>query len=341
MKYEYTSDWVYKHPNEKFQVEFSFANDLATSETLSSMTATITNIADDTDVSSSMLSSITTSTPKGYLTISKGESDETYQIKVAGVSNDSHTFVHYVICEVFGTTTLTTKLGTADSNSYLSISEMNTYARNKRGHNNVFDTLSLEGRKRLLIQAANEMELHNYIDEQYYPDAQNLQFPRDTSEVVEGGCATPFSINSFTHSDLYSTTYNEIPANHWHTCHIVLGTPLRDTRLISSSDVSDGTVTMKTDFTATPNANTDFVIFAKLDKEILDAQAEQVLFILDNINMETLSSYQTMGAKSVEIGDVKIDFNVSGGQTARVGISPEAKKLLSRWIKRSLRVLRA
>ena len=342
MKFDPTVDWCYKYPQELFQIEFSFSSDLATSETLSSCTASIYDSENETDYTSAMISSVSTSSPKCFFTVGSGSSGKTYQVKLAGVTSDSHTLIHYVALDVFDSVTINTKIGDANANSYVTIKEANDIIRNKYGHKSIWDTLSLEGKKRVMIEATDNFELYNYIGEKYY-DSQRLQFPRDDNETVDGDCATPFSINSFAHADLYDSTYNEIPANYWKygTCHITLGSPLRNVRNIASSNVADGVVTMDEDFTATPNANTDFIIFAPFDKEIKDAQCAEILNILRNTDSDTLADYQNAGAKEVEIGDVKVKFGQSGTATQKVGISPEAKRLLSRWIKRHVKVLRA
>lgn len=231
------------------------------------------------------------------------------------------------------------KLGDPVQTSYVNATQANTYFTNRRNAAK-WSALAVASKNEVLIQAANDLEAFNYIGEKYY-DNQGLQFPRDDHEVVTGNCATPFTINSFTHADLYSTTYAKIPGNRWKygSCHITAGTPVRDIKLIASSDVSDGTVTMVEDFTASPNANAKFIVFAPIDKEVQDAQCEQALYILENPNIDSLQSYKELGVRSIRIGDVDMEFKQRG--KTRVSISPKARKLLARWIKRAHKLLRA
>ena len=80
-------------------------------------------------------------------------------------------------------------------------------------------------------------------------------------------------------------------------------------------------------------------MFAPVDQKIRDAQCEQVLFILKNTNAESLYNYKALGADEVQIGDTRVRFKK--GANAVVPISPEARKLMSRWFRKSMRVGRA
>jgi len=143
-------------------VEYDFTNDLSTGETLDSCTATITDNAGN-DVTSSMLSGKSVSTPDVTFTIQKGTPDSTYQIKLAGVSSAGSIYVHYITCEVFGTLSIVTKIGDSTSNSYVTLEEANDYIRNKYGHANKWDILTDEGKKRLLIESTREMSAFNFL----------------------------------------------------------------------------------------------------------------------------------------------------------------------------------
>ncbi len=232
------------------------------------------------------------------------------------------------------------KLGDPNQNSYVTASQADAYFANRRDAAEWTRLTVTASREAVLIQAANDLETFNYIGEKYY-DSQGLQFPRDDHETKTGDCATPFTINSFLNSGLYSTTYGKIPANYWKdgTCHITAGTPLYDIRQIKSSSATNGKITVVEDFTATPNANTDFIIFAPIDKEVRDAQCEQALYILKNANIETLQDYKSMGADNVKIGDTSVSFRK--GSSTKTAISPVSRKLLSRFMKRTFTVLRA
>ena len=340
MKMDLTTDWFYKYPADSFSISYNFTNDISTGDTLASCTASIYDSSNN-DKTASMISSTSVTTPRVSFTISSGTGGETYSVKLLGETVAARKFTHYLTCDVFGVLVLNNKLGDVNANSYVTLDQANNYIRDKYGHNNVWDTLSTEGKKRVLIEATNDMDSFNYVGEKYY-DSQKLQFPRDDNEKVSGDCATPFTENSFLNANLYNTTYGKIQADYWKygTCHITAGTPIYDIRQITSSSATNGMVTMLDDFTATPNANTDFIIFAPLDKEIQDAQCEQTLYIIKNTSIESLQDYKSIGAESVKIGDTSIKFR-EGGSSTKTAVSSTTRKLLSRWIKRAFTILRA
>lgn len=339
MKMTHDIDWFYKYPADVFTIEYDFTNDLSTGDTLNTCTASIYN-SENTDKTASMISNTTASSPDVTFDISSGTGGETYSIKVVGVTTNSKKFTHYISCEVFGVLTLNTKLGDINANSYVTVKEANDYIRNKYGHSNDWDTINDEGKKRILIQAADDIEVFNYLGEKYY-NAQRLQFPRDDHSVVTGNCATPLGVDTFKNSGLYSTTYGEMPTDYWKygTVHITSATPLYEVRNISTSNSSTGAVTLSEDFSASPTANTQFVAFEPLHKEVKDAQCEQSLFIVQNSRIDTIQDYRAMGVRRVEMGDTRLDFSI--GAVSHIAISGKVRKLLGRWIRKSLRVSRA
>lgn len=339
MKMSHQVDYFSKFPNEKFGIEYDFSNDLDTGEQLSSCTATITDSASN-DLTSSMISAKSVTATECNFTISKGIADTNYQIKLAGVSDSANVFVHYITCEVFGTITINTKIGDSDTNSYVTLAEANDYLRNKRGHGNIWDTLTEEGKKRILIEAAEEIDAFNYNGEPYYP-MQRLSFPRDDHEIVTGDCATPYTNTSFRNSDLYTTTYGDMADDYWKygTVHITAGTASNDVRNISQSSNTNGSITVETAFSATVAASSDFIVFAPMYKEVKNAQCEQALYIVENSNIETLQNYKALNVEEIRLGDARVRFRRGG--MSKMSISSLAKKLLSRWIRHSVRVGRA
>ena len=331
-------DWFYKYPSDKFNVEFDFTKDLDV-DTLTSVTATAFNSADV--AYPTMVASVAVSSPDAIMTVRSGVAGETYNIKMVGVSSSGKHYTHYVKCEVFGNITLNTKLGDMNTNSYVTVTEANTYIRKKYGHDSRWDTLTTEGKKAVLVEAAREIDSYNFINEKYY-ESQSMQFPRSDHTIVTGNCAATITATAFKHTSLKSSTYGTYPTNYWTygTCHITVGTPVYDIRNIARSNVITGHVAMDTAFTATPTTNTQFIIFSPLFKEVKDAQCEQALYILESQHAETLQNYRNIGAKRVAIGDVEVDF-VEGASGENVAIAPISKKLLSRWIRKQLRIARA
>lgn len=233
--------------------------------------------------------------------------------------------------------TLNVKLGDAGHNSYNSLAQAEEYF-SSRTETSKWDVLATPEKESVLKQAARDFENFNYIEEKYY-ETQGLSFPLESHEVVTGNCGTPITNTSFRHSNLYSTTYNEMPEDYWKygTVHITSGTPVRETRAISESCVTNGSITVSSIFSATPTSNTNFLIFAPLDKEIYEAQCEQILYILDNSGISAYSVFTNIGAESVDIGDVSVSFG-EGASSKTLPFSPKAKRLLSRWLRKSFKL---
>jgi len=234
---------------------------------------------------------------------------------------------------------LNIKLGDPAQNSYVNATMANEYFANRR-NTTEWDNLATPDKVKVLAQAARDMDRFNFIGNKYY-DTQGLQFPRDDHLVVTGNCGTPITKTSFRHSNLYSTTYGVYPTSFWKygSVHITSGTPVNDIRLIASSNVTNGSITVTEPFSATPTTNTEFIVFAPIDKEIRDAQCEQALYILQNSGMEDIYRYRYAGGQRVRMGDTDVTFDRFA--TVKMPFSPVARKLLSRWIRRSLRVGRA
>jgi hypothetical protein len=235
---------------------------------------------------------------------------------------------------------LNTKLGDIGANSYATLKEANDYIRNKYGHDSSWDSLDDEGKKRILIQAAGDLETFNYNGAKYY-ESQALEFPRSDHVILTGNCATPLTPSGFKNSALYSTTYGTYPTDFWKygTVHITSATPANDVRVINTSNSSTGAITVDTNFTATPVSTADFLIFRPLDAEVKNAQCEQAIFIIQNSRVDSLQNYKELGARTVQIGDTSIEFAPGGGD--RVAISSKARKLLSRWVRKTLRLARS
>jgi len=338
MKYNHNIDYFSKVDNEEIVVSWNFTNDLS-DDTLSSTTVTCKD-SEETDVSS-LISSITTSTPSVTFVFTGGTVDETYQITITGTSSNGRDYIQYITCEVFGSVTLNANIADPSANSYSRVDEANTYIKNKYGHNNLWDTMSIEGKKRVLIQAANDLEGFNYIEDKYYNN-QGLEFPRNDHDIVSGDCATPFTINSFSDSGFTSDTYGaeKSNTNFWKygSIHITSGTPLHDVRSIETSNISTDVLTMFTDFTATPNANTDFIAFEPLSKYIKYAQIEQALYIIESKSAISTSQYSAI-ADEVEFDEVRVKFKKGASMSKKISI--KARKLLGRWIERNIKVRRA
>lgn len=235
---------------------------------------------------------------------------------------------------------LNSKLADSSQNSYVTATQANVYFQTKIDSEN-WDALSTTASKEnVLIEAARMLEFFNYKESKYY-DTQGLSFPFASHETVTGNCATPATINSFKHSDLYSTTYGEYPQNFWKfgSVHIVAGTPLNDIRLIATSNETTGSIVVTENFSTTCNATTEFIVFAPIQDEVKYAQLEQALYLLDTNQLKEAKLYSDIGAKYIRLGDAAVSYheNVMG----KMLISPIAKRLLSAFINKNLKVVRS
>jgi len=331
--------WMYE--DEDFAIEFDFTNILASGETLSSCMVTIFD-SNGANKTSTMITGDSVSTPDVTFTVQNPPAVDVYEIRLAGVSNNNNNYVAKINLEVIGSVSLVTYLAGPSSNSYCTLKEANDYVREVRGHPNIWDTLSMSGKKYLLIQACRDIDRFNYIGKKYY-DNQSLEFPRDDHPKITGDCATPLSINSFKNTSFTADTYGSYKSNndYWKygTVHITNATPLYDIRNVDTSSVTTDIITVTASFTATPTVNTDFICFEPLDTKIKYAQCEQALHILENEGSDTLQNYRQQGAERVSIGDVDITFKQ--GAISRPSISSKAKQLLSQWLQRYRKVLRA
>jgi len=341
MRFNHSGGYFYKDVSESFDIEFDFTDDLGSgADTITTAVVTCTD-SDGNDTSTAMISGKIVSTPDVFFTVSAGTAGTMYSVKIVGTSTSAKIYTGYLSCEIYGALTVNAKLGDSNANSYATVTQANEIIMNKYGHLNLWDDLTIEGKGRVLIQAARDIDDNNLKGSKYYT-AQSMEFPRDDHDVISGDCATPFTVTSFKNLNLYSTTYNQYPQSYWKygSCHITLGTPLRDIGLIEESSATNGQITLFDDLSATPTANTDFLIFTPVDKPILEAQCEQALYILQTNKMTTITDYRSAGAEKVKIGDVEVKFTDSGSSSSTQTTSPSVKRLLSRYISNRYYVLR-
>jgi hypothetical protein len=348
MKFDHTTSYFYIFVGEDFNVRFDFTDSLSTggviagAESLDSATVVMINEL-GVDVTSTMISGQSTLTPYHYFNINNTLADETYQITITGVSSGSNDYVSRITVESFGTITLNANVADPNANSYVSLKEADSYIRNVRGHGSTWDTLSFDGKKRLLIEAARDIDKLGISGTKYY-DFQSMEFPRSDHDKITGDVATPITVNSFKNTSFTSDTYGADRSNtdYWKygAIHITNATPLNDVRAITSSNITTDVVTVITDFSATPTVNTDFIAFEPIGTDIKNAQCEQALYIIENTHSEELSAYGAT-SKEVEIGDVRVKFRDNFSETKQ-GYSSATKKLMSKWLSgRILRVYRS
>ena len=340
MKADHSNNYFYMFEDEDFDVEYDFTNNIATGDTLTSCAITIYD-SSSAEHASTMIANKTISDPDVTFTVQNPPAVDIYEIKIIGTTTDSRHYVGNVTIEVIGSVTLTTYLAGSSSNSYITLKEANDYIREVRGHTNTWDTLSMTGKKYLLVEACKDINRFNFVKEKYY-DNQALEFPRNDHPKITGDCATPLTSTSFKCTSFTSDTYGAYKSNtdYWKygTIHITAATPLYDIRNIDSNNITTDVVTVTATLTATPTTNTDFIAFEPLDAKIKNAQCHQALHILDNEGAGTLQTYTDAGTERVSIGDVDVTFKQ--GIISKPSISSKSKQLLSQWIERYRKVLR-
>lgn len=340
-EFTHENEYIWKYVDERKSEQYDFSSILSSSDTL--VSATLTCVDSNGTESSSMVASPVVVSPVVNFIVKEGVADTTYQVKIEGTTSSGYTIIRYLTLDVFDTVTLNTQLGSPDANSYVTLQEANKYIRNKRSHSSTWDALSVEGKKRILIQACQDINKFRFINSPYY-DNQSLPFPNTRHSTETGEVATPLSKVTIKNSDLSSDTYggDKSSNNYWKygTVHIISATPLNDIRNVATSNYLNSVVHLDASLSATPTTNTSFRIFAPLSENIKQAQMEQSLFIISVGDSSTLESYKSNGVAQVRIGDVDVRFN-KGASFYKNNISPVAYKLMSRYIDKNLRIGRA
>lgn len=345
-KFDHENSYFYMLNDEEFVVEFDFTNNIASGDSLASIQSLTIKNTDGTDYSSTMITGSSVSSPDIIFTVvgSAAPTAGVYEISILAKTTNSKYHRGNITCEIFEGVTLNEQLADPSANSYVSLAEANEYIRNARGHATKWDTLSVEGRKRLLIQACRDIDTFNFIGKKYY-DFQALEFPRNDHSVITGDVGTPITVNSFKNTGFTSDTYGSYKSNtnYWKygTVHITAATPLGEIKQISANNITTDVITLASNFSATPTTNSDFIAFEPLDPKIKNAQCEHALHIIENEGGGTLQNYISIGARRVQIGDTEVDFGADSGKSMTRGVSSRSKQLLSEWIQRYRKLARA
>ena len=344
-KFNHENNYIYLLSDESIMVEYDFTNNIASGDSINSISSITVKGSDGTDYYSTVITGDSVSSPNVYFTIQAGSlpSAGVYEISILILTTNSKYHRGNLICEIFEGITLNERLADPNANSYVSLAEANEYIRNIRGHSSTWDKLSTEGRKRLLIQATEDIDTYNFIGKKYY-DNQARNFPRNNHPVITGDVATPITTSSFKNTGFTSDTYGSYKSNtnYWRygTVHITNATPLGETKQISANNITTDVVTLGSTFSTIPTTNSNFIAFEPLDTDIKLAQCYQVLHILEKEGNESLQNYKSIGADSVSIGDVSVSFSGSTKTMTRT-VSPKAAQLLSRFIQRYRKLNRA
>jgi hypothetical protein len=341
--HEYSSIYIYEGGTKKFSYDFS--TQLGAGETVTSCLASAYN-DDGGDVSASIVTATSISNPSAYVTVGNGIADRTYEVKIRATTSAAQVLTAFVAIEYYGSVSLNPKMGVVDANSYVNLKEANSYVKSVYGHSSSWDNLTFEGKKRVLIQAADDLEILNYKGKQYY-NSQRMAFPRNNHDTLSGTA----SINTATSGtlrglNLYSAGYNEMPNKFFQygTVHITAGNNHTQTRYISSSVASKagmyGEVGLASPFTSNVVASDNYLLFVPMYREVKSAQCEQALFIADNIYYG-YADYTYAGIGYVRTGDLGLSFKNPDSTTPGKKLSLKATKLLGRHTRKTMRYGRA
>jgi len=343
--YDHTFGSITKHEDGTVTIAFNFTNDLASGETVDDSSVSAKDENGNT-VTSTVVNATSVITPNIYVTLTAGSTDSSYELKIVAITSAGHSITRFIMTDVIGDVQFNAKLGDSTANSYVNLEEATKYIKSSFYHPDQWDNLTFEGRKRVLIQAAKDIDALNYKGSPYFT-SQRLAFPRADHEIYEGTA----SINTATKctlrgTNLYSSAYNEIPNDYFKygTVHIDRGNNFRQTRYISSSTASKaggyGEVTVSSPFSSNVVASDHFIIFKPLYQEIKDAQCEQAMFIIAN-EFYKYADYTHAGIGYIRTGDLGISFKNPSKSLPGYKVCFKSRRLLGRYLRKSIQFGRA
>ncbi len=331
------------HADSTVEIEFDFTNDLGTGDTVSSDTTTAKD-DEGTDITSTFVLSTSISTTSVYVVMTSGVGGRTNEVKIVATTTNGRLITRFVTVDISGVFGLNMNLGDIEQNSYVSLREANEYIKSHFYHPDQWDNLTFEGRRRVLTQAAKDINILNYKDRPYY-DAQKMAFPRSTHETYQGTASPLLTATSFRGNSLYSGTYNVMPDNYFKggTVHITNGGHRGEIQYIDSSEASNtgafGKIVTASSFTSSVVASDQYLVFKQVEQEIKDAQCEQAMYLIEN-RMSGYSDYVHAGVGYVRTGDLGISFKDTSKAYPDV-VSAKVFKLLGRFMRKGVAVGRA
>lgn len=327
------------------EVGFDITNDIASGDSASSVNV-IAKDDEENDVTSTIIQSSSVSGNIAYAIITSITANRTYEIEFEITTANTRLLTRRVTVDAVGGVPYNPKLGDSNANTYVTLREANEYIKNSFYHPDQWDNLTLEGRKRVLIQAAKDIDSFNYRDKPYY-DSQALAFPRSDHETYSGTA----SINTATTgtlrgTNLYSSTYNKVPDNYFKngTVHIKEGNNSRQVRMISSSVASEaggyGDVVVSSPFSSNVVASDQYLVFKPIYQEVKDAQCEQAMHIIAK-EFYKYADYTHAGIGYIRTGDLGISFKDPPKGVPDSKICVKSRRLLGRFMRKTLTMGRA
>lgn len=327
------------------ELGFDITNDIASGDSASSVVV-VAKDDEGTDVTATIVQSSSVSGNIAYVIVISLTANRTYELELEITTTQARTLTRFITIDAVGDVIYNPKLGDSGANTYVTLREANEYIKNNFYHPDQWDNLTMEGRRRVLIQATKDIDTFNYRDKPFY-DSQALAFPRSDHETHTGTA----SVNTATTGklrglNLYSSTYNDLPDDYFKsgTVHIRAGNNFRQVRHISSSTASKtggyGEVTLSSPFASNVVASDQYVIFKPMHQEVKDAQCEQAIYIIAE-EFYKYADYAHAGIGYLRTGDLGVSFKdpSQGMPTSKVCI--KARRLLGRFMRKTISIGRA
>lgn len=250
---------------------------------------------------------------------------------------------------------LTTIVGGSTADSYVSLTEANSYIASRPDSKNWNDSDYLE-RERLLRQATIDLDILRFKGNKLfqggegnvfgailtsskfdvlYNGYQSLQFPRNWHEYYTGypdsGSTTTLVDDTFTKLTRENDYFK------YGSIYILSGTNKGESRNITGYVVSTGTFTTVA-FTTAIDTTSQYLILAPIDKYIKYAVIEQGLHLANNLELSKFQEWKNSGIIGRSIGDVSIRFDVGTRSLDCVGgmVATHAFKYIQKFINRSV-----
>jgi len=299
-----------------------------------------------TNVTATIIQSSGVSGNVAYAIVTALTANRTYELEFEVTTANARILTRLVSVDAVGDVGYNPKMGDIGANTYVTLREANEYIKNNFYHPDQWDNLTMEGRKRVLVQAAKDIDTFNYIDKPFY-DSQTLAFPRSDHETHTGtASANTATTGTLRGLNLFSSTYNDIPDDYFKngTVHIRAGNNFRQVRHISSSTASKaggyGEIVLSSPFSSNVTASDQYVIFKPMHQEIKDAQCEQAIYIIAE-EFYKYADYMHAGIGYMRTGDLGVSFKDSSAGVPTSKVCVKARRLLGRFMRKSIKIGRA
>lgn len=200
------------------------------------------------------------------------------------------------------------------ANSYVTLAMANSYFDDRITSDN-WTAATDDNKKRALIEAAKRIDTYRFHGTKVYY-RQIMQWPRYPYSRVVSGVADAGSTNTLLiDTDLANSDLYENLDWQYAGLRIINGTNQNEARLISSFNVSTGTLTVdtigSTVFSAALDTSSEYQLIEQIPKEVRDAQCELALWLIDQ--GESRNTQVDPNVKGELIGDYSVEYREGVG----------------------------